>query len=94
MILPESVEMSADKKEIRFRMRTEIEVQKPELLMEQYGIRQLFRLTSAKASLNSNDGQIMSVFASALEQDFKGRDGEALEEAVNSFRVTDQSISK
>jgi hypothetical protein len=90
-ILPESVSLSEDNKELRFKMRTEIEVQKPELLMETYGVRQLFRLTAAKATLNSNDGNILAVFASALEQDYKGRDGEALEEAVSSFRVTDQS---
>ena len=93
MIFPESVTLSDDKKEIRFKMKTEIEVQKPELLMETYGVRQLFRLTSAKATLNSNDGNMLAVFASALEQDFVGRDGEALEEAVNSFRVTDQSAT-
>ena len=92
-ILPESVSLSDDKKELRFKMKTEIEVQKPELLMETYGVRQLFRLTSAKATLNSNDGNILVIFASALEQDFNGRDGEALEEAVSSFRVTDQSAT-
>ncbi|CAB9519642.1 expressed unknown protein [Seminavis robusta] len=94
MIDPESVSLSEDKMEIRFRMRTEIDVQKPELLMETYGVRQLFRLTTAKATLNSNDGNIMAVFASALEQDFNGRDRDALEEAVDSFTATDQSTKK
>jgi len=91
MILPDSVVLSPDKKEITFKLKTEIEVQKPELLMEQYGMRQLFRLTTAKATLNSNDGNIMAVFASALERDFQGRDGEVLEESMKSFRVTDRS---
>ena len=90
-ILPDTVVLSPDKKEITFKLKTEIEVQKPELLMETYGVRQLFRLTTAKATLNSNDGNILAVFASALEQDFKGRDGEALEESTNSFRVVDRS---
>lgn len=93
MILPDSVVLSDDKKELRFRMKTEIDVQKPELLMETYGVRQLFRLTSAKATLNSNDGNIMAVFASALEMDFIGRDQAALEEAVSSFRVTDRAAA-
>jgi hypothetical protein len=91
MIFPDSVQLSDDKKELRFKLKTEIEVQKPELLMETYGVSRLFRLTVGKATLNSNDGNLMAVFASALENDFKGRDGEALEEAVNSFKVTDQS---
>ena len=91
VIFPDSVTLSDDKKELRFKMKTEIEVQKPELLMETYGVRQLFRLTTAKATLDSNDGNIMAVFASALEQDYAGQDGIALEESVSSFRVTDQS---
>jgi hypothetical protein len=76
---------------LNFQLRTEIEVQKPELLMEQYGVSELFRITSAKASLQSNDGNLMAVFASALEQDYKGPDGIALQETVDSFIALDQS---
>jgi hypothetical protein len=94
VIFPDSIKLSDDKKEMQFTIKTEIEVQKPELLMEMYGVNQLFRLTKAKASLRSNDGNIMAVFASALEQDFKGSDGNALDEAVNSFQVTDQSAKQ
>ena len=54
----ENVAVSPDGKDLTFRMRTEIEVQKPELLLEQYGVSQLFRITVAKASLSS-DGNIM-----------------------------------
>lgn len=94
IIFPESVKLSDDKKELRFALKTEIDVQNPELLMETYGVNQLFRVTIAKATLRSNDGNIMAVFASALEQDFKGKDGEALEESINSFQVTDQSAKQ
>jgi hypothetical protein len=78
---------------LRFRIKSEIEVQKPELLMEQYGVERLYRITTAKASLESNDGNLMAVFASALEGDFNGPDGEALEKVVDSFVATDQTAS-
>jgi hypothetical protein len=84
--------ISSDGKDLTFRLKTEIEVQKPELLMEEFGISQLFRITVAKATLNSNDGNILVVFASALEQDFNnGVDGPALEDTVKSFVAIDQS---
>lgn len=84
----DSVDVSPDGKTITFRLRTEIDVQKPELLLEQMGVSQLFRVTLAKATLNSNDGNIMAIFASALEQDFtNGVDGPALEDTVQSFRA-------
>ena len=86
--------LSDDGKELYFKLTTEIEVQKPELLMEQYGVSKLYRVTVAKASLNSNDGNIMAVFASALQQDFEnGVDGPALQASVDSFKVTDFSAS-
>ncbi len=59
--------------------------------MEQMGVSELIRITLAKATLDSNDGQMMAVFASALQQDFKSDDGPALEESVNSFIALDQS---
>ena len=90
-ILADSLFLAPDGKELRFKLKTEIDVQKPELLMETYGVSQLFRITTAKASLRSNDGQMLAVFASALEQDFMGPDGVALQEAVDSFEVTDRS---
>ena len=87
----DNVKVSADGKEISFRLKTEIEVQKPELLMEQYGISQLFRITLAKCTLSSDDGNVMAVFASALEQDFEnGVDGPALQDSVDSFIATKQ----
>lgn len=89
----DDVQISPDGKELTFRLRTEIEVQKPELLMEQMGVSQLFRVTLAKASLNSNDGNLMAVFASALEQDFNnGLDGPALQDTVSSFVATEQPV--
>ena len=88
------VKVSEDGKELTFRLRTEIEVQKPELLMEQMGVSQLFRITVAKATLKSNDGNIMAIFASALEQDFNnGLDGPALEDTVRSFVAIEQTVA-
>eukprot|EP00428_Durinskia_dybowskii_P002638 CAMPEP_0170290100 /NCGR_PEP_ID=MMETSP0116_2-20130129/45129_1 /TAXON_ID=400756 /ORGANISM="Durinskia baltica, Strain CSIRO CS-38" /LENGTH=153 /DNA_ID=CAMNT_0010541561 /DNA_START=305 /DNA_END=766 /DNA_ORIENTATION=- len=88
----EDVSVSPDGKQLSFRLRTEIEVQKPELLMEQFGVAQLFRITVAKASLESSDGNILAIFASALEQDFNnGIDGPALEESVRSFTAIKQT---
>jgi hypothetical protein len=88
----DDAQVSPDGKELTFRLRTEIDVQKPELLMEEIGVSQLFRITLAKATLNSNDGNIMAVFASALEIDFaNGVDGPALEDTVKSFVATNQA---
>ncbi|KAL3910028.1 MAG: hypothetical protein SGILL_007851 [Bacillariaceae sp.] len=84
----DSISVSPDGKQLSFRLKTEIEVQKPELLMEQYGISELFRITLAKVTLDAGDGNIMAVFASALEQDFNnGVDGPALEATVKSFQA-------
>lgn len=88
VIVPDSITVSPDGKELFFELKTEVEVQKPELLLEQTGVSELIRITIAKASLRSNDDNLMVVFASALEADSKGPDGVALREAVNSFEVT------
>lgn len=90
-LILESVQLSEDGKSIEFQLTTNIDVQKPELLMEQQGISELNRITLARATLNSKDGQIMAVYASALEQDFEGPDGKALKDTVSSFTVTDNS---
>lgn len=87
----DSVALSSDGKTLTFSLRQEINVQKPELLLEQEGMSELFRTTLAKATLTSNDGQMMAVFASALDQDFAGPDGVALRKSVESFVATDQS---
>jgi len=92
VLVPQSLYVTSDGKELGFKLRTEIDVQKPELLLEQYGVSELYRVTAAKASLRSNDGNILAVFASALERDFAGPDGAALQESVNSFQATDQSF--
>jgi hypothetical protein len=91
-VLPNSLSISPDGRELTFTMKTNIDVQKPDLLMEQSGISVLNRITAAKVSLRSNDGYIMAVFASALESDWQGIDGKALQDAVSSFEVVDQSI--
>ena len=93
-IIPNSVAVSADGRELSFQLKTAIPVQKPELLLEQYGVSELFRITAAKASLlrqPDDDGDdtmmMMAVFASALETDWQGPDGVALQETVQSFRA-------
>ena len=90
-LVPDSVVLSADEKTIEFQLTTNIDVQKPELLMEQEGISELVRVILAKATLNSNDGNIMAVYASALQQDFVGPDGDALRNTISSFTVTNNS---
>ena len=89
----DSVVLSEDGKTLSFSLRQEINVEKPELLMEEMGVSELFRTTVAKATLSSNDGQLMAVFASALDQDYSGPDGVALRKSVDSFLATDQSGS-
>jgi hypothetical protein len=59
--------------------------------METFGVDRLFRKTTAKASLESNDGYMMVAYASALEKDFEGPDGAVLQQAINSFQALDQS---
>jgi hypothetical protein len=90
-LVPGSVFVSSDGKDLMFELKSQIDVQKPELLMEQIGLDALFRITLCKASLRSNDGNMMAVFASALQQDFNGPDGVALQEAVDTFVAIDQS---
>jgi hypothetical protein len=89
-VVPGSVSVSEDGKVLTFRLITDIDVQKPELLMEQTGFSELKRITQAKATLTSGDGQMMAVFASALQQDFQGEDGNALQNAVDSFVAINQ----
>lgn len=91
LVVPDTVSVTEDGKTLYFRLETDIDVQKPELLLEQTGVSELKRITLAKATLTSGDGQMMAVFASALQQDFNGVDGVALKEAVDSFVATDQS---
>ena len=94
ILIPDSVSTSSDGKTLTFKLSTQIDVQKPELLMEQMGVSELVRITLAKATLTSNDGQMMAVFASALKQDFDGTsDGDALRESVESFVSLDQSVA-
>lgn len=91
MLVKDSVSVSPDGFSLMFSLRQEINVQKPELLMEQEGLSELFRTTVAKATLGSKDGQMMVVFASALDQDYGGPDGVALRRTVDSFTALSQS---
>lgn len=93
-LVPNSVSVSEDGLTLYFQLATDIDVQKPELLLEQTGVSELKRITLAKATLTSRDGQMMAVFASALQQDFNGVDGVALKDAVDSFVAIDQSKNK
>eukprot|EP00555_Chaetoceros_dichaeta_P015087 CAMPEP_0198258978 /NCGR_PEP_ID=MMETSP1447-20131203/8277_1 /TAXON_ID=420782 /ORGANISM="Chaetoceros dichaeta, Strain CCMP1751" /LENGTH=232 /DNA_ID=CAMNT_0043946247 /DNA_START=375 /DNA_END=1073 /DNA_ORIENTATION=- len=90
ILLPDSVSLSPDEKTLYFELSTEVDVQKPELLLEQTGVGEIVRMTLAKATLTSGDGQMMAVFASALKQDLAGSDGVALRECVDSFVAVEQ----
>ena len=87
MLDKQSVTVSSDGLDVSFSLKTKIDVQKPELLMETMGVSELYRVTSCKASLKSQDGNIMAVFASALETDYNGPDGRLLQTAVDSFQA-------
>jgi len=87
----DTANVTPDGKTLAFSLRTKIDVQKPELLLEQEGVSELYRITLAKCTLDSNDGNIMAVFASAIETDYRGPDGEALRKTVDSFRALDRS---
>ena len=91
VLLRDSVSLSPDGTTLTFTLRQQINVEKPELLLETMGVSELYRTTVAKATLASKDGQMMAVFASALDQDFSGPDGVALRKAVDSFMAMDQS---
>ena len=90
-IVQDSVRSSEDNQSITFQLMTDIPVQKPELLMEQYGVNQLIRLTLGKASVARTDGSMMVVYASGLQQDLVQpdgtwtEDGRALQQSVESF---------
>jgi len=86
-IIPDSITVSNDGKRLNFSLKTIVNVQKPELLLEQTGLSELVRITVAKATLDSNDGQMMVIFASSLQQDFNGVDGTALNDSVDSFQA-------
>lgn len=91
-LLRDSVKVKDNGKTLYFMLENQIAVQKPELLLEQTGLSQLVRITTAKASLQSNDGQLFIIFASALENDYyKSSDGDALQKSIESFIPTDQS---
>ena len=83
----DAVQLSDDGTTLTFQTRSDIDVQKPELLMETMGVDKLTRVSSAKAILQP-DGIFMIVFASALEMDYRGIDGQALQESVNSFALS------
>lgn len=87
-IVNDSVKLLDDGKSLTFELRTKIDVQKPELLMEQMGVSELTRITLAKATIVDGEegvGQMMVVYASALDTDFYKDDGLALQESIDSF---------
>jgi len=90
-ILDDSIKVSNDGKTLQFQLRAEIDVNKPDLLLEQIGLSELYRITLARAELHSNDGQLMACYASAMGQDYEGPDGESIRQVISSFTVKDQS---
>ena len=91
IVQKDSVKISEDGKTLQFALRANIEVQKPDELFKQMGVYGLYRDSLCKATLESEDGNMLAVFASALEQDFEGPDGVALRQSVDSFRALKQA---
>ncbi|KAL1508400.1 hypothetical protein AB1Y20_004510 [Prymnesium parvum] len=81
---------------LRLSLQTVLPVADPDELERQRGVRQLIRRTSAVAQLGSVPGlegpvpAIITVWGSALEQDYLSDLGEQLEQSVNSFVWTGQ----
>lgn len=84
---PESIRVSPDEREISFVLSTRIDVQKPELLLEQMGVSELYRFTAVRALIlpPDDDPFMMAIFGSALQQDWLGPDGTAIRTAVQSL---------
>jgi len=70
---------------LRFQLRSDIDVQKPELLLEQEGVSELVRFTDAKALIKK--GEMYVIYGGALRQFYEKEEGEALKDAVASFTV-------
>jgi len=87
---PENITLSPDNKTLIFEYSTRINVQKPDLLKEQIGVDELFRITLVKIDLHSNDGFMNVCYASALQTEFYTEDGVLLRDAVDSFEVFEQ----
>jgi hypothetical protein len=91
-IIPNSVRVSDNGKDLLFQLTTNISVQKPDLLLEQTGLSELIRITDVKATLSSNDGNILILFASALQNDYyNSPDGAALQQSISSFNAINKS---
>lgn len=84
---PENIKQSNDGKTLSFEYSTKINVQKPELLMEQIGVDELYRITLVRIDLHSNDGFMNVCYASALQTEFYGDDGILLRDSIDSFEV-------
>lgn len=85
-VLKDAVRVSDDGETLTFQLRTVVSAQKPELLMEQMGVSELVRTTTAKASLAANDGNLMVCYASGLDVN-AADDGPVLADVVDSFTV-------
>lgn len=71
-----------DDKTVRFSLRTEVEVQKPDLLLEQMGSAELIRFTLAKGVIK--DDQLYVFYGSALKKWWDEGDEAALQKALDS----------
>ena len=91
-LVRDSIRLTEDGTELYYQLRTIIPVQKPELLLEQTGQSELVRITIVKSSLQSKDGNLMTIYASALQDDYyNSQDGSLLQQTVNSFQPTNQA---
>ncbi|GMH62370.1 hypothetical protein TrRE_jg12110, partial [Triparma retinervis] len=69
VVQPSSASFVSDT-ELRFRLRADIDVQKPELLMEQEGVSELIRYTDAKALLTKSGESHHAALQSAGKRPF------------------------
>ncbi|CAM9837493.1 unnamed protein product [Discosporangium mesarthrocarpum] len=73
---------------LEFLLKSPIKVQRPDLLMEQRGVSELYRNTYARAIMRG-DGTFFIVWAGALNTDWEGEDGakDLLHGVVDSFQL-------
>ncbi len=89
LVVTDPAPVFASDSTLSFSLRTDIDVQKPDLLMEQEGVSELVRLTFAKAIV-AKDGSLFIIYAGGLKQYMTGAsddEGRRLQEAVDTFRL-------
>lgn len=74
----------------QFDFLTDIRVQRPDLLMEELGVRELKRRTRARALLAGPGDKVVVAWAGAMSRDWDRGYGELLDQIIGSVAVTQQ----